>query len=212
MSNQSLPSARLRLPAFALLASLLAFIAGIGVTVGLILTRFPEGLDPATSRQLAASAVDYIVFHLVFLVAVSLGVGGLAALANVLRGTDARLLAWVTLASALVAIAVNLLLTIVRLTLIGGFEEATLGQNDTFQWTSWAFDNVLSPLLAFPTLVASIALFTTGILRRTGLVVGILSGILFVLAFVTGYPPFVFAFLWLALGIGLLRRKESGVR
>ena len=133
MSNQSLLSARLKLPALALVASLFAFIIVIGVTVGLILTKFPEGLDPATPQQLAASVAGYIVFHVVFLVAVLLGAGGLAALANALRGTGARLLVWVTLVSAFVAIAVNLLLTIVRLILIESFEEASLGQNDTWQ-------------------------------------------------------------------------------
>ncbi len=38
-------------------------------------------------------------------------------------------------------------------------------------------------------------------------IIAILSGILLPLSVVVGYPPFVFGFLWLAIGIGLLRRK-----
>jgi hypothetical protein len=58
------------------------------------------------------------------------------------------------------------------------------------------------------TFFASIGLFASGLLRRTGLVVGILSAVLLILSIVSGFPPFIYAFLWLALGVGLLLRKE----
>jgi zinc transporter ZupT len=62
-------------------------------------------------------------------------------------------------------------------------------------------------LPAVTTLFIGISLYQSTLLRRTGLIIAILSGILIPLSVVVGYPPFVFGFLWLAIGIGLLSRK-----
>jgi hypothetical protein len=52
-------------------------------------------------------------------------------------------------------------------------------------------------------------LFNSGVLRRTGLVVAILSAALGIMSLVGAIlPPAVLGLLWLALGIGLLRRKD----
>ena len=64
--------------------------------------------------------------------------------------------------------------------------------------------------MAIATLMTGIALFISGTLRRTGLVVAILSAALGIMAiFGAILPPAVLGLLWLALGIGLLRRKDA---
>jgi hypothetical protein len=88
-----------------------------------------------------------------------------------------------------------------------GFSDATLSANLVWQWTSWAYDKLGLILPATATLFISISLYQSRLLRRTGLIIAILTGILIPLALFVGYPPFVFGFLWLAIGIGLLRRK-----
>jgi hypothetical protein len=87
------------------------------------------------------------------------------------------------------------------------FSDTTLSANSVWQWTSWAYDKLGLILPATATLFIGIGLYQSTLLRRTGLIIAVLSGILIPLAIFVGYPPFVFGFLWLAIGIGLLSRK-----
>jgi hypothetical protein len=68
---------------------------------------------------------------------------------------------------------------------------------------------MVGPVMAVATLMTGIALFTSGVLRRTILVVAILSATLGIMSVVGAIlPPAVLGLLWLALGVGPLRRKD----
>ncbi|CUU60047.1 hypothetical protein Ga0074812_13478 [Parafrankia irregularis] len=57
------------------------------------------------------------------------------------------------------------------------------------------------------TAMVGLALRTSGRLRRTGLVVAVLGALFLALDVATqAVPPWLFAFLWMAVGVGLLRR------
>jgi hypothetical protein len=133
-------------------------------------------------------------------------VTGIALLYPSLKETTGRRFAWLALITAMLMGMLYLVLVIFRMSLVG-FSDATLSANSVWQWTSWAYDKLGLILPATATLFIGISLYQSNLLRRTGLVITILSGILIPLALFVGYPPFVFGFLWLAIGIGLLRRK-----
>lgn len=206
MVSQNLVTSRLRLPAFSLVASFLAFIVLVVTSVTLVLSRFPHGLGPMTPQQMATFQGTFVLFNVLTLLPMVLGSGGIVALFSTLKETPARAFAWLMLVTALGAIAATGVIIVTRLGIMG-FTQATLGENSTWQWATWFADNVITPLLAVATLATGISLFSSGVLRRTGLVVALLSGIVLILLFVIGAAPFIFGPLWLALGIGLLRRK-----
>lgn len=108
----------------------------------------------------------------------------------------------------LAGIAIIAAYTYLRLSVVG-FNEATLGLTTNYQMSeNMIYAYYLVTLAA--TFVASLALTITGWLRRVGLTVAALSAILFLLTLIPAVgpamPPIVFIFLWVPLGIGLLRR------
>ena len=207
MTTQTLSPIRLRLPAILLIFSLLGFMAVIAFTLVMVLPNFPTGLDPATSQQLQQFQFAYILGQALILVAVVPSISGIALLANVLKETSARRWAWIAFASALATIGLYAVIVIVRLSLFRGFAEPTLAENNVWQWSSWAFGKLADPATAFTTLAVCIALYLSGILKRTCLIVGILSAVVLILAVVASYIPVVYILLWLPLGVALLRRK-----
>lgn len=207
MTAQTLSPTRLRLPAILLVFSLLGFMAVIAVTLTIVLPSFPKGLDPATPQQLTQFQFEYILGQALILLAVMPSISGIALLANTLKETHARRWAWIAFASALATIGLYAVIVSIRLSVLGGFTEPTLVENNAWQWSSWAFTELADPATAFTTLIACIALFFSGILKRTGLIVGLLSAVLLILAIVAEYIPAVYIFLWVPLGVALLRRK-----
>lgn len=207
MTTQTLSPTRLRLPAILLVFSLLGFMAVIAVTLLIVLPSFPEGLDPATPQQLTQFQFEYILGQALILLAVVPSISGIALLANTLKKTNARRWAWIALASALATVGLYAAIVIIRLSVLGSFTEPTLAENNAWQWSTWAFAELADPATAFTTLVVCLALFFSGILKRTGLIVGILSAGVLILAIVAGYIPVVYIFLWVPLGVALLRRK-----
>jgi hypothetical protein len=136
------------------------------------------------------------------------GAIGIALLANQLKATQACWLAWVAQSGMLAGIAIIAAYTYLRLSVVG-FNEATLGLTTNYQMSeNMIYAYYLVTLAA--TFVASLALTITGWLRRVGLTVAALSAILFLLTLIPAVgpamPPIVFIFLWVPLGIGLLRR------
>ena len=196
---------RTRLPAVLLILASIGYVVLVIFTATMVLSRFPQGLDAMTPHQMASFRPQYIVFHILALATGASGAAGLALLAAALRETRARIWASVALVVTLLTISLALVLFLGRLSLLS-FTDATLGQNSTWRWTTWAFSNVSPPALAVATLAACVALFHSAMLRRTGLIVALLSAVVLILT-IAGFPPFVFACLWLPLGIGLLRRR-----
>lgn len=205
MSNQILNPSGLRLPAILFVASPIAFIA---VIVSAALGFSNVGVfEEITPQQMATILVAWSTFNAFGGIAVLLGAGGVVTLANILKGTKARLSAWIALVSGIAVIALCILFIILRVS-VTGFSETTLGLNSNYQLSDLAFAGLAGPLSMVATVFACIGLFASELLRRTGLVVGILSTALLVFSVISRFPPFVFAFLWLALGVGLLLRKE----
>lgn len=205
LGSDSTPMAsRLRLPALWLLAAPLAFVS---VIVTAILGFSGVGVfENITAQQMASIRIPWVLFNTFAGLAVFCGAVGIALLGNALKGASARVLGWIVMASAAVGAALALLFIVLRATSVG-FTEVTLGLNNTYQLSDSIFKfSGVTTLGA--TFLASISLFTTRLLRRAGLVVALLTAVLFILNIALGgFPPFIFAFLWLVLGIGLLRRK-----
>jgi hypothetical protein len=209
MSNQNPNSSDFRLPAIALVASFVGWLLVVVVAATLVFPTFPKGLDALTPQQMQTSPGMYSFFQLMFLLPVLLGVGGIIALVSPLKETKSRSMVWLMLASAIVAVLFFLVLIAVRLSLVS-FTEATLGENSLWQSTAWTFDHLAGPAMAVTTFITGIALFISSVLRRTGVTVAILSAVLGIAAiFGAILPPAVLGLLWLALGLGLLRRKGA---
>jgi hypothetical protein len=204
MKNPTFSPRAIRLPASMLVASFLAFsIVILSAIVSFTNVGVFENITP---QQMATIRVGWSVFPVCAGLAVLLGAFGVVLLSSILKETTARLFAWIALASGLGVIVLCLLFIILRVS-VTTFTETTLGLNSNYQLSDWSFSRLAAPLSMVATFFASISLFTTRLLRRTGLVVAVLSGILFILSIAVGFPPFVFAFLWLMLGLGLFLRK-----
>lgn len=206
MDANVFPATKLRMPALLFVLSFIGFVLLMIVVIGTVLPSFPNGIGVLTPPQMSSFLGKYVLIQTLPLVPILLGLAGIALLYSPLKETAGRRFAWLGLIFAVLMGALYLTLVIFRLSLVE-FSEATLGANSVWQWTSWAYDKLGLILPAVTTLFIGISLYQSTLLRRTGLIIAILSGILIPLSVVVGYPPFVFGFLWLAIGIGLLSRK-----
>lgn len=176
------------------------------LVIGVVLPAFPNGIGDLTPQQMPSFRGMYLLTQAFPLVPIMLGVAGIALLYPSLKETAGRRFAWLAFITAVLMGILYLVLVIFRMVLVG-FSDATLSANSVWQWTSWAYDKLGLILPAYATMFIGISLYQSKLLRRTGLIIAILSGILIPLALFVGYPPFVFGFLWLAIGIGLFSRK-----
>jgi hypothetical protein len=206
MNANVFPTSKLKMPALLLVFSLIGFVLLMVIVIGLVLPSFPNGIGEMTPQQMSSFLGKYFLTQAIPLVPILLGVTGIALLYPVLKETAGRRFAWLGLVVAALMGILYFVLMIFRMSL-ANFSDATLSANSVWQWTSWAYDKLGLILPATATLFIGISLYQSMLLRRTGLVIAILSGILIPLAIFIGYPPFVFGFLWLAIGIGLLARK-----
>jgi hypothetical protein len=213
MIMQTLTPTQLRLSAWVLALSILPFIA-LPVTgvIGFVLTVPPGTQVPTfnqiTPQQMAVIGIAWIAIHIVSFVAFSWGAMGVALLSNQLKATKVRLLAWFSQVSMLVSVLIIVAHTYLRISALG-FAEATLGQSTNYQMSeNLIYAYYLVALAA--TLPVSLAVSMTGWLKRVGLAVSVMSGILLLLTLIAPtLPPIVFIFLWVPLGIGLLRQQRS---
>jgi hypothetical protein len=206
MDANIFPTTKLKMPALLLVFSLIGFVLLMMIVIGWVLPSFPNGIGEMTPQQMSSFLGKYVLTQAFPLVPISLGVAGIALLYLSLKETAGGRFAWLGLVLAVLMGILYLALMIFRLSLVS-FSDAILSANSVWQWTSWAYDKLGLILPAFATLFIAISLYQSKLLRRTGLIIAILSGILIPLAIFVGYPPFVFGFLWLAIGIGLLSRK-----
>jgi hypothetical protein len=206
MDANIFPTTKLKMPALLLVFSLIGFVLLMMIVIGWVLPSFPNGIGEMTPQQMSSFLGKYVLTQAFPLVPISLGVAGIALLYLSLKETAGGRFAWLGLVLAVLMDILYLALMIFRVSLVS-FSDATLSANSVWQWTSWAYDKLGLILPAFATLFIAISLYQSKLLRRTGLIIAILSGILIPLAIFVGYPPFVFGFLWLAIGIGLLSRK-----
>jgi hypothetical protein len=206
MEANVFPTPKLKMPALLFVFSLIGFVLLMVVVIGLVLPSFPNGIGELTPQQMSSFLGKYVLIQAFPLVPILLGVAGIALLYPSLKETAGRRFAWLALLVAVLMGILYFVLILFRISLTS-FSDATLSANPVWQWTSWAYDKLGLILPALATCFIAISLYQSSLLRRTGLVIAILSGILIPLALFVGYPPFVFGFLWLAIGIGLLGRK-----
>ena len=206
MDASNFPPTKLRNPALLLVFSLIGFVLLMMVVIGLVLPSFPNGIGELTPQQMSSFLEEYLLIQAFPLVPILLGIAGIGLLYSSLKETAGHRFAWLGLIVAMLMGTLYLVLIIFRISLVS-FSDATLSANSVWQWTSWAYDKLGLILPATATLFIGISLYQSTLLRRTGLIIAILSGIAIPLAIFVGYPSFVFGFLWLAIGLGLLSRK-----
>ena len=206
MTTILLPTTKLKMPALLFVFSLVSFVLLMVIVIGLVLPSFPNGIGELTPQQMSSFLGKYLLTQAFPLVPILLGVAGIALLYPSLKETAGRRSAWLALIVAVLMGILYLVLIIFRMSLVR-FSDATLSANSVWQWTSLAYDKLGLILPATATLFIGVSLYQSRLLRWTGLTIAFLSGILIPLVFFVGYPPFVFGFLWLAIGIGLLSRK-----
>ncbi|MGN9914711.1 hypothetical protein ACTMTJ_45000 [Phytohabitans sp. LJ34] len=195
-------TAAIRRPAWKLALSPLAFVAWL---VAVVATMSGTGVSDSadlTPDQMDGIRVGWALMWPVYAIAVLLGLSALYPLNRLLRGRLATA-SQVFVAVAAVAILANLVLSEVA----AGFGEARLGDNAAYEASLVAsYASIWAATVA--TILTAVALRTSGLLRRAGLVVAILAGALLVLDVATrGLPPFMVALFWVVLGVGLLRRR-----
>jgi len=208
MKNFSHNSSDLRSTGLLFLASPFAFIV---VILAAILGFSEVGVfEKITPTQLRSIQVAWSIFNTFGGLAVLFGMAGVVSLALILKHTQARIAAWVAMISGLVVIAVCILFVVLRISVVD-FREATLDLNQRYLVSDWSFLYLVGPLSMIATASIGFGLFTSGFLQITGLVVTIVSIVLLILAILSGFPPFIYAFLWLIIGIALLRKKGNPV-
>lgn len=165
-----------------------------------------------TPAQMSTIRVGWTLVWPLYALALLVGLAGAALLNNVLRATAGR--PWATASQVVNALAAITIIGYVVLVLsIAGFTEPRLGDNRWWDPSLTLSVAACGLALAGITLTA-VALRRSGLLRRTGLVVAIIGGVMFALNLVTlgALPPFVPALLWLVCGIALLRRPVASTR
>jgi hypothetical protein len=203
------------LPAWMLSLSLLPFVAVVATGLIGFMGRLPVGLrfTEITPDIMAMIQTPWVLVNLFVAIAMTNGAAGAAMIAYAARRTrEGR---WMIGAVGLhgLAVAIAIIGTLLRLS-VTTFDEATLGANRSYQW-AMTLGYLGTPVLYLATLVLCVGLIASGILRRIGIVVGAISGLLFVVAYVPGVsdgmPPFTIALLWMPIGIGLLLRERRSM-
>jgi hypothetical protein len=206
-----------RLAAWMLTLSMLPFIATVATgVVGFIASGdLPVGVtfDQITPQIMANIRLTWVLLNLfVGIAGLNITIAGIL-IANSLKTTHARL--WMVVVMVLYGLlSINSVFgLVVRLSVIN-FTESTLGENVAYRLSGWGMDYSY-PLTLLAILLLCVGLATSGLLRKTGLVVGLVSALLFVLSLFPeirgSIPPFVFGLLVTPIGIGFLRQGRRPV-
>jgi hypothetical protein len=217
MTTQTSTLSRLRLSGWLLIAPLVIFV---GTIILGIFTQESILVDPdhATIAAAVAAVAPYRVswavsWLLSFAAIFSLAVG-LINLAIVLAQTQTRYLALLGTIAAIGSVAVWAFLVYLNIGLIADVnhlppfvaDQSVSQIGALIGFPSEKFAGILWVLSA--TLMCA-GLFLSGLLRRTGLIVGILNGLGLVLNLLgLGFPPIISLVFMVPVGIGLLRRKQ----
>lgn len=180
------------------------------VVVTGIVTLFSNNIglfDDITPQQMSNIRVGWVIFHFFFALAFAVGGSGLVLLSKALMSTPVRLLALATVICAFLAIVTVVAYFVLRSSFVN-FTAARLALASGYKLSDHL---VLASqyLITVATVLAGLGLSLSGILRRTGLVVSILTALYGVadISRVLVLPPFVIALFWLVLGVALVRRK-----
>jgi hypothetical protein len=202
----------LRLPAWMLALSLLPFIAVVASGLIGFIGKLPVGMrfDEITPQIMAVIQTPWILINLFIGIAVLNGTLAGSIIAYAARRTPARPWMISVIIANFLAVTFTIIGMILRLFVIH-FNEATLGDTSIFKFAS-TVGYIGNPLIFLATLLLCVGLAVSGMLRKTGMVVGAISSLLFVLSYFpavsNSVPPFIIAFLWMPIGIGLLLKER----
>lgn len=195
------PATASRVGGWLLILSLPAFIL-VPVTNIIVFAQAGIGLfADITREQMDALGGQWVVSVLTVYLAVLVGNVGVILVARQLRGTTGAVWALPAAAGASLAVVVGVVDAVLRIT-AGGFSESRLGESGLFQ-AAEVLSNITFSSSALGIVLLAVSYFVSGSHRATGVVVGALGGVLFVVS-VVAYafvPPFALALLWLPLGV-----------
>ena len=207
----------LRLGGWLLLAAPLIFIGSIVWSL-MMHENVTVTADPATIADAVAAVAPYrlswTVSWLLSCISILAFTGGLIVLSRRLLPTSARSLALGALICAVGAAVVWLVVVYLNIGLIA--DAAHLPPFVAEQQVSTVgaligrpFQRLAGALWCLSATLAGLGLFTTRVLRRTGLIIGVLHALVFAaIAFGPGFPPIVALILMIPLGIGLVRQRD----
>jgi hypothetical protein len=213
MERQRNEPGSLQLPAWMLTLSLLPFIATVAAGLIGFMEKLPIGMrfDEITPPIMASIRTPWVLINLFIGLAVLNGSLAGIGLAYAVRKTQARPWLIAALGANLLALAVAIIGMMLRISVIS-FDEATLGENGVFRFVS-TLGYIGNPLIFLATFFLSVGLAVSGLLRKIGIVVGVIGGLLFLLSYFPAasdkMPPFVIAFLWMPIGIALLLKQRQ---
>ncbi|GAB3830879.1 hypothetical protein ACFPIJ_30595 [Dactylosporangium cerinum] len=193
------PKATGRLLVLALVPFLAWFVLAMAT---LAQTGYNNSAD-FTPGVLADVRLQWVAIAILYALAVLAGAAGMAMVA-----TSPGLTVATRIASGVSAVAItgNLVLALS----MAGSTTAKLSDNSLWGPSLWL--SIISIWAALAAVVLTgVGLRRTGVLRRTGLVVAIIAGVILLadLALGGAFPPLVVGFFWLAIGIGLVRRPVT---
>jgi hypothetical protein len=207
----------LRRPAWMLALAMLPFIATVATgAIGFIASGdLPLGVtfNQITPQIMEKIRLTWILLNLFVCIAGLNIAAAMIMLAYAARNTPAR--PWMLAVMGIYGLtSLNSVFgLILRLSVIN-FSERVLGENPTYVLGGWGGEFTY-PLALLAILLMCVGLVTSGLLRKTGLVVGAITVLLFILALFPNIrgsiPPFVFGLLVTPLGIGLLIRERRAV-
>ena len=186
-----------------LVAALAPFLAWFALAMTTLAQTGVNTTGDFTPATMADVRLQWIVIAVLYTLAVLTGAAGTASVGTTPELTlAARITATVSAIAILGYLALALTMT--------GFGEPKLSENPLWGASLWLSMTAIWAALA-GIVVTGLGLRRTGRLRRTGLVVAIIAGIILVADVVLGgaFPPLIVALLWLPLGIGLLRRPVT---
>ncbi len=207
----------LRVGGWLLLAAPLIFVGSL-VWSFIMHENVAVTADPATIADAVAAVgphrLSWAVSWLLSCLSILAFTGGLIVLSRRLLLTSARSLALVALIGAVGALLVWLFLVYLNIGLIADAVHLPPFVADQQVSTVGAlighpFQRMAGSLWCLAAALTGFGLFTTRLLRRTGLTVGILNALVFAaITFGPGFPPIVALILMAPLGIGLVRQRD----
>lgn len=194
---------RVRLSAWLLALSPVPFVVWLATTIAVMSGPGVTNSADLTREQMASIRVGWAVMWPLYALAVIVGCVAIVMVNREVRATPWSSLSQVACGVAGLGIVADLVLSEVA----AGFTEERLGLNGAFDAAMVAsYAAIWAATVAV--ILTGIGLRVSGVLRRTGTVVAIVAAVILVLDVLTrGFPPFFVALLWLALGVGLLRRR-----
>ena len=186
-----------------LVAATALFLAWFALAMTTLAQTGVNNTADFTAAVMADVRTQWIAIAVLYTLAVLAGAAGMTLVA-----TRPGLTVAVRIASAVSAAAIVGYLALALA--MSGFTAPTLAGDPLWRPSLWLSMIAIWAALAAVVLTGA-GLRRAGTLRRTGLTVAIIAGVILTLDLAAGgaFPPLIVGFLWLPIGIGLLRRPAT---